>query len=136
MHANNESIGPDPQVILLAEDDRDMRMLLSQALRKQGYMVTECQDGVQFLTRLGPLLDSRGAVEYDVIISDIRMPGLTGMEVLEGLTDTAWCPPVILITAFGDSDTHVRAAELGVAAMFDKPFEIDDLVAAVRAVLA
>ena len=72
---------------------------------------------------------------FDLIISDIRMPGITGIEVLEGLHAHENCPPMILITAFGDKETHAQAHRLGAAAIFDKPFDIEDLLANVRETL-
>ena len=120
----------NPPVILLAEDDREMRVLLAQALRTAGYEVVECPDGWNLLEHLGSfaLSDSRIHEEADLVISDIRMPGVTGLEILEGLQQTDGFPPIILITAFGDEMTHIKAEKFGVAAMFDKPFEIDDLL--------
>jgi CheY-like chemotaxis protein len=127
---------PTLRRILLAEDDEAMRAMLCAALRREGYLITECADGVQLLLQLTPLLDAAGPVDFDLIISDVRMPGLTGMEVLEGLARREGCPPVVLITAFGNKETHEAARQCGVAAMLDKPFEIEDLLAAVSRVLA
>ena len=123
--------------ILLAEDDREMRALLALSLRKAGYKVTEYRDGVGLLTHLAPFLlpNGIGDKDVDLIISDIRMPGFTGMEVLEGAPKNEGFPPMILITAFGDEETHVLAKEFGVAAMFDKPFDLDDLLAKVHELL-
>jgi CheY-like chemotaxis protein len=123
--------------ILLAEDDDEMRAMLSQALRREGHLITECRNGVQLLLHLAPLLEPAGHVEFDLIISDIRMPGLTGMEILEGLArrDNRPCPPVVLITAFGSRETHKAAKRCGVAAIIDKPFEIEDLLGVINKVL-
>jgi len=132
-HSNEERA---TRVILLAEDDTEMRTLLSQALRQQGYVVAECSDGGQLISRLERLINCCDPVEYDLIISDIRMPGITGMEVVEGLVTNENCPPIILITAFGDAETHRRARELGVHRIFDKPFEISALLLAIRDVIA
>ncbi len=126
---------PVQRRILLAEDDGEMRAMLSRALRKEGHRLTECANGAELLLHVAPLLDPGGHVEFDLIISDIRMPGLTGMEVLEGLARHDGCPPVVLITAFGNKKTHEAARRFGAAAMLDKPFEIDDLLAAVGRVM-
>jgi FixJ family two-component response regulator len=56
------------------------------------------------------------------------MPGVSGLEVLEGMHNIESFPPMILITAFGDDRIHEEAARLGAAAIFDKPFQIDDLL--------
>jgi CheY-like chemotaxis protein len=123
------------RVVLLAEDDLEMRLLLSLALQKDGWSVIECKDGMNLLAQLGPLLNGQNEVECDLIITDIRMPGVTGMEVVEGLAGLPGCPPVILTTAFGDAETHERARQLGVAAVLDKPFEIEEFIRVVHDVL-
>ena len=127
--------------VLLAEDDEEMRRLLVQALQKDGYKVCECSTGLRLLDKLGNRLVEPEKLkceptEYDLIISDIRMPGVTGLSVLEGMRLFEGFPPMILITAFGDEETHTRANELGAAAVFDKPFEIEDLLDKVHEVLA
>ena len=62
------------------------------------------------------------------MISDIKMPGLSGLDLLDTLRRSDWAMPVILITAFGDRETHDEAIRLGAVRVFDKPFELDDLV--------
>lgn len=120
-----------PQV-LVGEDDGELRSLLSARLRKGGYSVTECHDGPEMLSHLGSILvtPERGieGEHYDLIISDIRMPGVTGMTVLDGVHLFEGFPPMILITAFGDEETHAEAIRLGAKAVFDKPFDFDDLM--------
>ena len=122
--------------ILLAEDDDALRGLLAETVSGEGYEVTECRDGGEFLQCLQSfLIDDECSVDFDVIISDIRMPGLTGLEILEDLHEFEGFPPMILITAFGDDWTHMRAKKFGAAAIFDKPFEIDTLLAKVHEIL-
>ncbi|MGA2914440.1 MAG: response regulator [Sedimentisphaerales bacterium] len=120
--------------VLIAEDDDEMRRLLAEALSMDGFEVTECHNGVDFLMELEPFIATKCPVNFDIIISDIRMPGITGLEILEELHERKELPPVILITAFGDSETHAQAKRFGAAAIFDKPFEIDDLLSKVREV--
>jgi len=126
-----------PNHILLAEDDKEMRAMLALALRKDGHEVTECGNGVELFTYLEPFFLPKRIRQNDValIISDIRMPGFTGMEVLAGAPKKKGFPPMILITAFGDEETHALAKEFGAAAMFDKPFDMDDLLAKVHELL-
>lgn len=124
-----------PPRILLAEDDKEMRVLLNQVLRKAGYEITECPDGIVLLNHLSSYLFPNEQNGVDLVISDIRMPGVTGMEVLEGLADCNDLPPIILITAFGDPKTHAEAKRLGAAAIFDKPFEISKLLEKVRQII-
>jgi DNA-binding response OmpR family regulator len=122
--------------ILLAEDDVEMRALLVWSLRREHYDVTECVDGFDLLSKLeGFLRDFGGLAGFDLVISDICMPGATALEVLESMRGCENLPPVILVTAFGDAHTHSEAARLGAAVLFDKPFEIRDLLAKVRELL-
>jgi DNA-binding response OmpR family regulator len=122
--------------ILLAEDDEEMRRLLALMLRKEGYQVTECPDGISLLDQLSSLfLHEENQRNFNLIISDIRMPGVTGMEILMGASEDKNFPPMILMTAFGDKETHIQAERLGVAALFDKPFDIDDMLNKVREIL-
>lgn len=123
--------------VLVGEDDAEMRSVLTESLRETGYEVVECSDGLKVLDRLSSVLlssavTSKDPDHYDLIISDIRMPGVNGMSILEGVKLFDRFPPMILITAFGDEETHTRASQLGVAAMFDKPFDIDELVLKVQ----
>jgi len=118
-----------PPLVLVAEDVPEMRSLLATALRQAGYRARECCDGWDLLNRLKSyILPIPLEEKVDLVVSDIRMPGLTGLEVLEGAHDALTFPPVILITAFGDEETHRRAAENGAAAMIDKPFDLDEFV--------
>lgn len=117
-----------------------MRAVLALRLRQQGYQVTECCNGAELIAELGSYLgDSAAKSEkqpVDLIISDIRMPGIFGSSVVEGGTECGNFPPTILITAFGDAETHAKARQSGVAAVIDKPFDMNDLLGKVRETLA
>jgi CheY-like chemotaxis protein len=121
--------------ILVAEDDQEMRSLLVWNLRKAGFDVIECTDGWELLDHLGNPVLSGEPDDFDLIVSDIRMPGVTGLEVLEGIHETEWFVPMILITAFGSEKIHREAEDYGAAAVLDKPFDIDDLIQRIREVL-
>jgi CheY-like chemotaxis protein len=121
--------------ILVAEDDIEMRRLLAWQLRRSGFEVTECSDGYQLLDRVGNPISASEEHDFDLIVSDIRMPGVTGLEVLEDMHNQEWFTPMILITAFGDSQIHAQASSLGAAAIFDKPFDIENLIAKISDVL-
>ena len=123
--------------ILLAEDDLEMRTILASALRGDGYEVVQVGDGVHLLHRLlySKLFFGNGS-GFDLIISDVRMPELSGLGVLASLQGDDAAPPVILISAFGDRETHAEAEKLGAIALFDKPFDVEDFRVAVRAALA
>ena len=122
--------------ILLAEDDYEMRSMLALSLFKDGYEVVECPDGWSLLENLESyILTGLEHKKVDLVISDIRMPGITGIEILRGLPLGEGYPPIILITAFGDEKTHHQAEQFGVSAMFDKPFEIEALLTKVRKIV-
>ena len=121
--------------ILVAEDDDEFRILLAAALRNGGHEVIACRTGDELLLHLRMYLLQLGDEEHDLIISDIRMPGASGLDVLESLKRCRPRPPMILITAFGDAATHAQARELGAASILDKPFGIDALLAEVHRIL-
>jgi CheY-like chemotaxis protein len=116
--------------VLLAEDDGPLRALLVGVLQGDGYEVVEAKDGLELLANIESSLvgDERPLF---VVVADVHMPGLTGLDVLAILRCSFVAAPVILITAFGDDDTRAEAWELGASAVFDKPFELEELRAAV-----
>ncbi len=114
--------------ILLAEDDPDMRALHTEALQKDGYDVVEVDSGTWLVELIGNrFLGSWNNVPIDAIISDFRMPGLTGLQVLAGFRRVGWSTPFVLITAFGEESFHAEAKRLGATAVLDKPFDMEDL---------
>jgi CheY-like chemotaxis protein len=113
--------------ILLADDDLDMRTLLASALRQDGYDVVEIADGSELFQTVYSWLRHGNGRGIDAIVTDIRMPAFSGLEVLAELRSRYTTLPVILITAFGDQQTHAEARALGAYAVFDKPFDVDDL---------
>jgi CheY-like chemotaxis protein len=117
--------------ILLAEDDREMRRMLVRMLSRRGCDVHEVPNGKELLGTMTRGLAGVEGAAPDVIISDVRMPGVTGLEALARLRRVDWATPVILITAFGDAATHAEARRLGAACVFDKPFDLDVLCEAV-----
>jgi len=121
--------------VLVAEDDDAMRQLLVRVLRRDGYTAVECRDGVDLVGQLAAFAGRQATLGFDAIISDIRMPGWTGLEILEALHDRVGFPPVILITAFGNSAMHARAQKAGAVAVLDKPFAIDELLARLHEVV-
>jgi CheY-like chemotaxis protein len=116
-----------PPRILLAEDDAEMRALVSDDLRCAGYSVVECADGAALLRRLDSANRTPG-LGVDLVVADVRMPELTGLEVLERVRRADPFTPYIVITAFGSAETRRAAARLGALAVLDKPFEIKDLL--------
>jgi CheY-like chemotaxis protein len=135
----NDPAARRPQ-ILLAEDTDEMRDVVALRLRQKGYAVTECRNGAELIAELSGYLRSSPADtstrHFDLIISDIRMPGVFGLSVVEGAAEYHNFPPTILITAFGDDATHEKARQYGVVAVLDKPFDMNDLLDKVRETLA
>jgi DNA-binding response OmpR family regulator len=119
------------RVVLLAEDDQAFRQLLASVLAADGYEVVEATDGVSLLAKIEAFLAARDTPDSFLVVADVRMPGLSGLDVLAILRCANWRTPVILITAFGDEATHAEGRELGAAAVFDKPFDIHALRTAV-----
>ena len=118
--------------VLLAEDDPELRKLLAAILRKDGFDVIEARDGADLLSKLEALAAEPTAAQPDVIVSDIRMPGYTGLDVLWALRKGNCRIPVILMTAFGTSDTREEAIRLGADTILNKPLDPESLVTMVR----
>ncbi|OLD45753.1 MAG: hypothetical protein AUI48_11440 [Chloroflexi bacterium 13_1_40CM_2_68_14] len=107
--------------ILLVEDQLEMRRLLVSVLQADGHVVVEASDGLQALT---PLLGRPGDPEIDLVVTDVRMPRCTGLDLLAFVRLERPLMPVVLITGFGDAPTHAEARRLGATAIFDKPFDL------------
>lgn len=116
--------------ILLAEDDSELRSLIGYGLGLDGHEVVAMANGVE----LSDWLAMPSWV--DVVISDVRMPGPSGLEVLTRFRRTNTSVPFVLITAFGSPALHAEATRLGATAVMDKPFEMDDLRELVRRLVA
>ncbi len=120
-----------PARVAVVEDDPEMRALIASTLRCDGYAVVELRGGDAFIAYLGDTLRQAALPRVDAIVSDIRMPGLSGMDLLAGLRKVSTIP-FILITAFGSPETHAEARSLGATAVLDKPFDMDELRSVVR----
>ncbi len=126
----NDTDPPPPPTVLVAEDDREMRTLLVGALRRAGFRVVEAADGQQLRDRaLDPV-----AGPPDAIVTDHRMPRMTGIDALALIRRQYPELPAIVTTAFGESETHEQARALN-ARVLDKPFDLDELLAMVRDIL-
>jgi CheY-like chemotaxis protein len=118
--------------ILVAEDDPAMRQLVVEALQKDGHIVEAATCGREALARV--TLDELMDWQLDLIVSDVRMPGVTGFQILETLRATCRTIPAVLMTAFGDAEMRARAKKLG-AVLVDKPFLLEELRACVGKLL-
>lgn len=104
--------------------------MLVRVLRRGGLDVTEARSGRELERQLA---EASHADVPDLLITDVHMPGCSGLDVIEELGSRGF--PIIVITAFGEAHLHERASRLGVDAIFDKPFDLDDLLAKVQALL-
>jgi CheY-like chemotaxis protein len=124
-----------PSRVLVAEDDDEMRRLVVEALQKEGYEVIGVPDGNHLLIRITSHYRLRPDPEpIDLIVTDIRMPVVSGLDIVQSLRDAGWTTPVVIMTAFGNVETRLRANALG-AVLLDKPFELDLLRTVVRNLL-
>ena len=122
--------------VLVAEDDPAFRYLLVGALRADAHEVVEVSNGVDLIDALGgSLIPEWGAGSFDLVLSDVRMPGWSGLDALASLGRAFELPPVVLITAFADDELHQRALLAGAVAVLDKPIDLDDLRLFVRQLL-
>jgi len=94
-------------------------------------------DGALLLDILdSSLLPNSGIKPFDLVISDVRMPGWVGLPALENLSSSPHAPPIVVITAFGSEEVHQRVQRAGAVAVLDKPFDVAELTALSRRVLS
>ena len=123
--------------VLIAEDDWAFRDMLLFAFEDDGCEVVAVSDGASLLQVLASSMLPKSSVKpFDLVVSDVRMPGWNGLTALEKLSRDPKVPPVVVITAFGSEEVHQRAERAGAAAVFDKPFDLPDLTSLGRRVIA
>ena len=105
--------------ILIVDDERSMVEFLEYMLDKEGYQVTGCVDPNQALSLL------RDGEGFDLVISDIKMPAMDGLELLKAARNRDPDTPFIFITAYASSETAIEALKLGAFDYITKPFEIE-----------
>jgi len=106
--------------ILVVDDERSMRDFLSIMLKKEGYEVVTAENG-------GDALKTVQGEIFDLVISDVKMPGLDGIDVLKAVKEVSPETVVIMITAFATTETAVEAMKLGAYDYIIKPFKVDEL---------
>jgi len=120
---------PGTYLVFVAEDDDDMRAMITWALRSDGHRVVEARDGTELLGLLA--VAESPEVRPDVIVTDVFMPGYSGVGVLGALRAARWEVPVIVITARHEGTVVEDALRLGATAVLRKPLDISELCAAV-----
>ncbi|HLE41838.1 MAG TPA: sigma-54 dependent transcriptional regulator [Nitrospirota bacterium] len=106
--------------ILVVDDERSMRDFLLIMLKKEGYEVVTAENG-------GDALKTVQGEIFDLVISDVKMPGLDGIDVLKAVKEVSPETVVIMITAFATTETAVEAMKLGAYDYIIKPFKVDEL---------
>ncbi len=114
--------------ILVVDDEEQMRDLLAKVLERKGYQVSVCGDGTEALA----LLEREPA---DLVITDVRMPGLNGMEALRAIKELNPEIVVLIMTAFGSIDQAVQAVKEGAYDYINKPFKIDEILLTIEKAL-
>ena len=114
-----------PIRVLLAEDDHDVRIGLTRLLQFSGYEVRAVSNGADLLDVLTSwILSDQVDPPADIIVTDVRMPGFNGLNLVEGLRESGWKQPIIIISAFGDDLLLERVRRLGQDVEFmPKPFD-------------
>lgn len=114
--------------ILVVDDDTRLRSLLQRYLREQGFLVSAARDAVEAKSFLDFYI-------FDILIVDIMMPKISGIEFLSALRAENNHTPVILLTAMGEAEDRVNGLELGADDYVPKPFEPKELVLRINNIL-
>jgi DNA-binding NtrC family response regulator len=114
--------------ILIVDDEATIRASLQESLTAEGYAVEDVESGEEALARCH-------AGTYDLVVTDLRLPGVSGLEILRALRNQSNGTPVILMTAYGDEETAVKAIHSGAYSYIKKPFKLSDMKDTVKAAL-
>jgi two-component system response regulator (stage 0 sporulation protein F) len=115
--------------ILIVDDQFGIRVLLQEVLQKEGYTVFQAANGPT-------ALDIAEREQPDLILLDMKIPGMDGLEILRQLRRRELPSKVIMMTAYGELDLIQEAMDMGALAHFTKPFDIEELRQAVSTHLA
>lgn len=111
--------------ILVVDDERSMRDVLSIMLKRAGYSVTEATDGEDAIAQLNKEI-------FDLVITDLKMPKAGGLEVLKAVKEASPDTVVLLITAFASTESAVEAMKRGAYDYLTKPFQVDEVQLIIR----
>lgn len=107
--------------ILIVDDDDGVRTSLAQLLKEVGYQTQEVSSGAE-------AMETISSADFDVVLLDITMPGMNGVDTLSELKKINPKTPVIMITAFPSTDSAVDTVKRGASDYISKPFKVDELV--------
>ena len=119
--------------ILVVDDDPVLRTMLSVALSEAGHQVLEAEDGTLALDHLRILKANNNLP--DAVVTDIQMPRLGGVGLLEKMAEESICVPAVAMTAVGDKELVVKLLRLGAEEFVDKPFDLDEIRQRIEALL-
>ncbi len=111
--------------ILVVDDEQSLRDVLSIMLKRAGYAVTSARDGEEAIELLNREI-------FDLVITDLRMPKIDGMEVLKAVKSASPETVVLIITAFATADSAVEAMKQGAYDYLTKPFQVDEVQLIIR----
>ncbi|MFG2782904.1 response regulator transcription factor [Streptomyces prunicolor] len=117
-----------PQTVLLAEDDRAIRHALERALTLEGYQVTAVADGVEALAQAH-------RTPPDVLLLDVMMPGIDGLQVCRVLRAEGDRTPILMLTALVETADRIAGLDAGADDYVVKPFDVEEVFARLRALL-
>jgi two-component system response regulator MprA len=117
-----------PQTVLLAEDDRAIRHALERALALEGYQVTAVADGVEALAQAH-------RTPPDVLVLDVMMPGIDGLQVCRVLRAEGDRTPILMLTALVETADRIAGLDAGADDYVVKPFDVEEVFARLRALL-
>ena len=116
--------------VLIVDDEKRLAYFLGQTLQLD---FPECQVDTAYSGE--EALSSLASHAYDLIIADVRMPGVSGMELIKGVRYLDAEVPIILLTGYGSASLRREAATLGVNHYVDQPFDVDSLISTVSQLL-
>jgi two-component system phosphate regulon response regulator OmpR len=114
--------------IMVVDDDQRLRTLLQRYLKQYGFRVTTAGDAAQAQARMVGL-------EFDLLVLDVMMPGISGIELAKILRAKASRIPILMLTARGESSDRIEGLEAGVDDYLTKPYEPRELVLRIRSIL-
>jgi serine phosphatase RsbU (regulator of sigma subunit) len=120
--------------IILAEDQPSGRLIVSFALKEAGFRVTAAENGAEALEKISEAVEA--GEPYDLLVTDVDMPEMNGVELIDELVAADVAMPIIVMTAIGTKHLVVELMRRGVTEYIDKPFEPPELVAMARDALA
>jgi CheY-like chemotaxis protein len=117
--------------VVVADDDDDLRSVVAETLRSNGHSTLEAHDGEELLDLLWRAY-CEPTDRPDVLVTDVRMPKLSGLGVMQALRRVQWSLPVVMMTGSSDPSIETLAKRFGAVAFLTKPFTPDDLLAAMH----